>query len=203
MDNIREMTGTISSGKETRKPSPTDLDRLKAELLPEAKGYFARTPKADRASNLSMSDNQAIVLYIAGWYRERWDDLFKATYLPYPEARPFYDAAIARRRREDTGHPLSLLSAIAPAVPRMHEQDAELDRRVAALRAVEAVRLHAAANSGRMPAAIDAVNLVPVPLDPMTGKPFQYDSDGRTATLAREGPAPSRLKVLYRIAPRG
>jgi hypothetical protein len=54
-----------------------------------------------------------------------------------------------------------------------------------------------------MPASLDAVNLVPVPLDPMTGKPFPYDSDGRTATLVREGPAPSRLKVVYRIAPRG
>jgi thiol-disulfide isomerase/thioredoxin len=203
MDNIRKMIGTTSMGKDTNTPSTTDLDRLRAELLPEARKYVAKMPKADQPANVPMSDNQAVVLFIAGWYRERWDDLFKATYLPYPEARPFYDAAIARRRREETGHPLSLLSAIAPAVPRLHEQDAEVDRRVAARRTVEAVRLYAAARGWRMPGSLDAVDVVPVPLDPMTGKPFQYDSDGHTATLVREGPAPARLKVVYRIAPRG
>jgi hypothetical protein len=54
-----------------------------------------------------------------------------------------------------------------------------------------------------MPASLDAVDIVPVPPDPMTGKPFEYASDGQTATLVREGRAPSRLKVVYRIAPRG
>ena len=164
---------------------------------------YARMPKADRAANVPLSDNQVIVLYIAGWYRQRWDDLFKASYLPYPEARPFYDAAIARRRSEETSHPLALLSGLAPGVAQIHRQDAELDRRVAVLRAVEAVRLYAAARGWRMPGSLDAVDVVPVPLDPMTGKPFQYDSDGHTATLVREGPAPARLKVVYRIAPRG
>ena len=103
----------------------------------------------------------------------------------------------------NTSHPVSLLSSLAPAVPRLHEHVAEVDRRVAALRTVEAVRLHAASHEGRMPASLDAVDVVPVPLDPMTEKPFQYESDGHTATIVREGPAPSRLKVAYRIAPRG
>jgi thiol-disulfide isomerase/thioredoxin len=202
MDNIRKMTGTTGSVKDTDKPSTTDFDRFRAELLPEARRYVGTMPKADQPANVPMSDNQAVVLFIAGWYRQRWDDLFKATYLPYPEARPFYDAAIARRRSEDTGQPLSLLSALAPAVPRIHEHGAEVDRRVAALRAVEAVRLHAAAHGGQIPASLATVVIVPVPPDPMTGKPFQFDSDGRTANLVREGPAPSRLKVVYRIAPR-
>jgi thiol-disulfide isomerase/thioredoxin len=202
MDNIQKMTGTAGPGKDTSKPSTTDLDRLRAEVLPEARRYVAKMPRAE-AANVPMSDNQVVVLFMAGWYRERWDDLFKATYLPYPEARPFYDAAIARRRSEDTSHPLSLFSALAPAVPLVHERGAEVDRRVAALRTVEAVRLQAAAHGGRMPASLDAVDIVPVPLDPMTGRPFQCDSDGHTATLVREGPAPSRLKVVYRIAPRG
>jgi hypothetical protein len=203
MDNIRQMTGTTVGGTKNSNPKTTDLDRIKAELLPEARSYVANMAKTDRATNAPMSDSQVIVLFIAGWYRERWDDLFKASYLPYLEAQPFYSAAIARRRIEETNHPLALFSGLAPAVPRIHEKDAEVDRRVAALRAVEAVRLQVAANKGRMPASIDAVDSVPVPPDPMTGKPFQYDSDGRTATLATEGPAPSRLKVVYRFASRG
>jgi hypothetical protein len=113
------------------------------------------------------------------------------------------DACGSPPQGEETSHPLSLLSGLAPSVPRLHEHDAEVDRRAAALRTVEPVRLHAAAHGGRMPASLDAVDIVPVPLDPMTGKPFQCDSDGHTATLVREGLSPLRLKVVYRIAPRG
>jgi len=53
-----------------------------------------------------------------------------------------------------------------------------------------------------MPASIDAVNIVPIPPDPVTGKPFQYACEGETATLVQESPA-HRLKVVYRIVPRG
>ena len=75
--------------------------------------------------------------------------------------------------------------------------------RDSASRAVEAVRLHAAANGARMPATLDAVKVVPVPLDPVTGAPFPYARDGETAALSREGPRPSRLKIIYRIDNRG
>jgi hypothetical protein len=46
------------------------------------------------------------------------------------------------------------------------------------------------------------VTLVPIPLDPVTGSPFPYERDGKTATIVREGPAPSRLKIAYRLSPR-
>ena len=67
--------------------------------------------------------------------------------------------------------------------------------------AVEAVRLQAAANGGRMPESLEAVTIVPVPHDPVTGKPFPYSGNDSAATLIREGPPPSRLKVVYRITP--
>jgi hypothetical protein len=129
MDNSQAMMGTGGSGKPISKPSTTDADRLKAEILPEAKRHVAKMPRADRAASATISDSQAIVLDMANWYRERWDDLFKASYLPYPEARSFYAAAIERRRREQTNHPLALLSGIAPGVARVQEQSAEVDRR--------------------------------------------------------------------------
>ncbi len=200
MVGIQKMTGSPASGNGARRPSSTDLSSLKAELLPEARSYVAKLPNADQAANSPMSDDQMIVLYIAGWYRERWDDLFKAYYLPYPEAQSFHTAAIARRR-SDAGHPLRLFSGLPPSVSQFHEHEAQLDRRVAALRAVEALRLHAAANGGRIPASPGAVTIVPIPLDPVTGRPFAYALDGETATLTREGPPPSRLKVVYRIIP--
>jgi thiol-disulfide isomerase/thioredoxin len=199
---IRKSMGAVSSGKVADGPPSAGVARLRAGLLPEARRFVEKLPEASRGRTGRLSDDQAIVLFIARWYRERWDDVFRAHHLPFPEARPFYAAAAARLRGEKA-HVLSLLTELTPTVARFHEVEAELERRVAALRAVEAVRLQAAANGGGMPASLDAVTLVPVPPDPVTGRPFPYETDGKTATVVREGPAPSRLKVAYRIAPRG
>ena len=44
-----------------------------------------------------------------------------------------------------------------------------------ALRAVEAVRMHAATHDGALPASLDEVAIVPVPSDLVTGGPFGYE----------------------------
>ena len=49
-----------------------------------------------------------------------------------------------------------------------------MDRRVAALRCVEAVRLYAAAHDGKLPPSLDEIKDVPVPRDPVDDKPFGY-----------------------------
>ena len=63
-----------------------------------------------------------------------------------------------------------------------------LDRRIAALLALEAIRMQAAADQGKLPKQLSDVKVVPVPLDPMTGVAFQYKVDGNQATLY--GPTP-------------
>ena len=96
MDGIFKKTGTPGS---SGKPSSIDLTELKALLLPEARSYFAAISNPDPAGKGTMSDDLMIVQYIAGWYRERWDELFKCYYLPYSEAQEFHSAAVAQRRR--------------------------------------------------------------------------------------------------------
>ncbi len=58
-------------------------------------------------------------------------------------------------------------------------------RKLAALRVEipRCLRRHAAANDGQLPDKLDQVKVVPVPNDPGTDKPFQYERDGKTATL--------------------
>jgi hypothetical protein len=57
-----------------------------------------------------------------------------------------------------------------------------LEQRLAMLRIVEALRWYAAENDGRFPQKL-ANFKEPLPVDPMTGKPFKYESDGKTAHL--------------------
>ena len=73
-----------------------------------------------------------------------------------------------------------------PAISRVQFASARTDRKINALRTVEAIRLYAAAH-GRLPERLDALE-VPVPLDPVTGKPFEYRVEGGTARLT--GPTP-------------
>jgi len=42
------------------------------------------------------------------------------------------------------------------------------------LRVIEALRMHAAANKGAFPKALNDVTIVPVPQDPVTGDAFVY-----------------------------
>ncbi|HRF02112.1 MAG TPA: hypothetical protein PLI18_16465, partial [Pirellulaceae bacterium] len=54
------------------------------------------------------------------------------------------------------------------------------------LRTCEALRAHAAAERGKLPTTLDEVRIVPIPLDPATGRPFYYE-------LQQEGEGSTQL----------
>ena len=49
-----------------------------------------------------------------------------------------------------------------------------ITRDIAAIRVVEALRMHAAENGGELPETLDDIECVYVPDNPATGKPFLY-----------------------------
>ena len=58
-----------------------------------------------------------------------------------------------------------------------------LDRHVAALKCIEALRLYTTAHDGKFPNQLNDITQVPVPDDPATGKPFVYTRTGAKAVL--------------------
>jgi hypothetical protein len=68
-------------------------------------------------------------------------------------------------------------------------------RKIAALRIVEAVRHHLALHGGTLPDSLDQIQELPLPLDPLTDQPFQWTVDGNTATL-KGPPLPSDVAKL-------
>jgi hypothetical protein len=139
-----------------------------------------------------MPPAQAVALRAISAYRTFTDDQTKCFSLPYPEARA--ELVKVRERAEklkkDTGDTIiTVFAGTMPAVEKVFEAHARTARRIAALRAIEAVRLHAAANEGKLPKALADVKVVPVPDDPYTLKPFEYTVKDNTFTLA--GPPPA------------
>lgn len=126
---------------------------------------------------------QVVLLRSLHWYRRWMDDVVKCNGLPYWEAEPRL-REVERRlrwsRASGEGHPFL---ALVPAVAKVTFAAVRTDRRIAALRCVEAVRLYAAAHDGKLPAVLGDITEVPVPVDPVTGRAFDYRASGDHATL--------------------
>lgn len=142
-----------------------------------------------------MPGAQAVALRAILVYRSFTDDQTKSFSLPYPDARA--ELAKARERadklkKESGDHIVTTFAMTMPAVEKVHEAHSRTARRIAALRTVEAIRLHAALNDGKLPKALGDVKAVPVPDDPYTLKPFGYAATGDTFTLT--GPTPAGEK---------
>jgi hypothetical protein len=157
------------------------------KFYPEAKhALIAQGRKPDEIE--AMPVIQVVLLRSFQQYEDLRDDLFKWVPLPYWQARQGIEEVtlrIDKTRQSLEGIPLS---SVLPAIGKVSAATASLDRRIAALRCVEATRLYAAAHEGKLPATLADIKEVPVPDDPMTGKPFEYKLDGDKAILSGSVP---------------
>lgn len=120
-----------------------------------------------------------------------FDDSVKWYGFPYPEMRKGTAAAeeklkLAKSKGPSNGTVLATL--LMPAVHKVFEASYRVDRKIALLRVVEAIRLHADAHDGQLPAALKDITAAPVPDDPFTLGPFDYLVKGQTAIVSTPVP---------------
>ena len=87
---------------------------------------------------------------------------------------------------------------VGPSQYRVHRKRWLLDQRIALLRHVEALRLYAAEHGGTLPRSLSEVP-VPLPDDPLTGKPFRYELAGDTAHLRGQPPAGEEANADFNL----
>jgi hypothetical protein len=179
------------NARETSQADHVTLTVLALKVYPVAKKALigeGRKPEEVDA----MPVVQVVAIHSMRQVREYQDDVYKWLALPFPEAKVGLDQAEKRLRlalsRKDT---LPLFSLI-PAVNKVYDAHVRLARKIAALRCLEAIRMHAKDNHGKPPAKLDDINLVPVPFDPMTGKGFEYQVKDQIITLYAPPPAQER-----------
>lgn len=146
----------------------------------------------------AMAVGQVVLLETSQRFDELRDELLKCVLLPYWQARPYLDEVErslgqANRRWEEA---LPLCGKYFPAVQAGRRAFAILDRRIAELRVIEALRLYGASHDGRLPDRLDDLG-VPIPIDPITGGPFEYRLDGKVAHV--EGPPLPGRPCRYEI----
>jgi hypothetical protein len=165
------------------RPHPDPVKDAGADVLRQAREQFAASHKvsAEQAGN----EEPAVVLgeFYYRSFETMHDDIGKLRGLGYAELLPRAVAnyqRIEKLKKEQPANPFLV------GVEGMHssiDRFARADRQLAALTAVEAIRSYAAANGGKPPQKLDDVTETPVPLNPITGKAFEYEVKGAEATL--------------------
>src|SRR5262249_39761179 len=143
LKRVRKKLARILRMERTAKPPPAgtapDDPASKSPDLPAARKYLTERRGLPAARVKEMPPAEVLVRYIAGTYRDLNDDIFKATSLPYPESRPV-SAAIENPLKGLPDTEPSLSPPLLPALGKVRAPQTRLDRRIAALRVIEAVR---------------------------------------------------------------
>lgn len=176
-----------TAGKSTGdKPNTSVADRLAAALAATSAARAGLIEAGrDPEKVAKMSDPEAVLVYSVFDYRCRRDSQFKWLALPSWQAseglRALKDGAVNARPEM-----IPLASLTLPAVATVLVSNERLGQRIAALRTIEALRLHAAAHNGTLPTTLEAIVEAPAPVDPATGKLFRYTASSDRATLSGE-----------------
>jgi hypothetical protein len=166
---------------------------LALRTYPRAKRFLRQSGRG-AAEIEAMPALQAVFLYELHQYDVFYDDLRKWASMPYFEASPHLRRVSERLRtaRSELQAGTTVASLALPAIDKVLASFVRVERKVAALRCVEALRLYAAAHGGKLPAKLEDVSEVPIPLDPRLGKPFAYRLEGNKAVLIGPTPAGER-----------
>ncbi len=131
-----------------------------------------------------MPAGQVIAIDAAHEYRRIADEFEKRWYVSYldsaKQAARFKDPLGDTKLERGFG---GILAAILlPATVSARTAQERLQWQTDALRTVEAIRMHAA-ETGKLPASLGDIEVVPVPVNPVTGNDYQYRLDGDTGVL--------------------
>jgi hypothetical protein len=134
-----------------------------------------------------MPDEQVALLLALQQYDVMFDDFRKWQSLPLWESHPVMiklEEQQKKRQDDKDGPTVALARLFHPSsTATAFAGQARVDRRIAALRCVEAVRLYAAGHDGKLPSSLEEIKDLPTPLDPVTGKAFDYKLVGDRAFL--------------------
>jgi len=128
-----------------------------------------------------MPDAQVVALHHWQVNRHLVHEQRKWIHLPVPQALREMRQTLRQLRKDGylsnppTQESPPQVTLLMPAVDGVFVAGVNLDARLAALRVIEAVRIHASQNNGHLPKSLSEITAVPVPDNLSTGEPFSYE----------------------------
>jgi hypothetical protein len=200
-----QVLGTLVKARQTfaGKRELTAAERAKPveELLKSAPAAKADLIAAGhpQAEVEAMGPGQAVLLDIFEIYDAYQSELLQWQSLPYWQAAPGLEAAEKRLAASSKSQDLvSLIQDLRSPLAVGYSSRAYRSLLMAALRCVEAVRLYAATHDGKLPARLEDIREVPIPINPMTGQAFGYRLEGDVAVLEAQAAVHYSLRQ-YRL----
>jgi hypothetical protein len=163
-----------------------------SESYPRAKRFLVARGRSVAEVD-AMPIPQVLLLFTVKTYEELRDDMFKWVLIPYAEGKgkiKEMQRLISQKSRAGAeAEILPLGATLLPAVGSAKTAEARMDRYIAALQILEAIRAYGATHDARLPERLADITEMPIPADPLHGEPFLYRRDGNTAHL--ESPDPT------------
>jgi hypothetical protein len=143
-----------------------------------ARTQLPRLLKTSEEKVAAMSDDEAAIRWYAARRLNRDYLLAAAFSLPPREAWPLLkesqnESLMMQKAGLERHDPTSIYVSVW-----------SFRRRIESLRIIEAVRNHLATHDGKLPETLDAITEIPIPLDPLTDRPFIWKVDGDAAILS-------------------
>ena len=127
---------------------------------------------------------QAIAIHEARANASICQDAEKILNLPYRDMKPYLNQLEKRldsflmNSTDETSivdsNLLPYLGTVMPAMPQVIDAEIRSSRNLAALKVIEAIRMHVA-KTQKLPGELSEITGVPLPLNPATGMPFDYE----------------------------
>jgi hypothetical protein len=163
------------------------------KAYPKARQYLLERGKTPEEVQ-SLPKLYVVLLYQHDQTRRRCDALLKWVDVPYWQAmeglkeaeKGTWEAMGGSRADMDT-----ITGVFAYSIPNIRTIclfNVRVERDLAMLRCVEAIRMYAAGHDGKLPQALSDITEAPIPADPVYGRAFNYQVAGTKAVL--ESPAP-------------
>jgi hypothetical protein len=178
---VGRLAGVISYMREQAGQAPRSLrTAVQAHVKDSEKVRAARSRLVEAGCGPERAEKlgplQVILLDAKRDYEIQRDERMKILALPMWQI----DARAGSEAQERVG--VILFADLLPDVIKLRRTQAQLERQIALLRHVEALRLYAAGHDGKLPAKLADLS-VPLPVDPVTGKSFTYTLEEKTAHL--------------------
>jgi len=132
----------------------------------------------------------AVVLHQITEYDRVIEELMRIQYLPSATALVLNNRImkeLAPGPNRQVG--LTFAGLMLPGIEKAYLLRLRLDRRIAALRTIEAIRMHLS-ESGKFPENLNEITCAPLPSDPQTNKHFEYRrEDGKVRLIGAPSPS--------------
>ncbi len=178
---LRAMMALQAASRSWGQPESTELVNFLQMLAwyPQAKQILAE-------SGMNPAEIEQMPVGKVCLLAERLDFLRNSQTLATIAAIPWWQLT-AEQQKATLPDSVGLTSQFLPATAQVIRAHVRMERTFNALQTIEGIRHFAATHDGRLPETLDEMTETPAPLDPVSGKPFEYRREGNTFFI--DGPA--------------